>query len=228
MKAWQTPTPLALAAVLLCSLLLLPPAAQAQSAAGRLLVDDFEDGDLEATSGLSWVAFSDDQFGGSSEARIEVVDGGAAGSRRGLRFSGRTGGETERKIAAVWVPIAAEGLPKDLSGYDGIRFFARGDGQSFRAGLRRGIQRLSNYTYAFTAPKEWTRIEIPYGELAKNPQGATTADWTPEDISWVGFSVPMDYLGPFVLEIDQVEFYHRPQPRSAATEADTTQGGEAR
>lgn len=213
---------LALGLCLVVSIVSAPMEAQGQAAQKPLVVDDFEDGDFEASSGLSWVTFSDEQFGGSSQARIEVIEGGAASSRRALRFSGRTTTETERKLAAVWVPVAAEGLPKDLSAYDGIRFFARGDGQTYRAGLRRGRARLANYTHNFVAPKEWTQFEVPYGELAENAQGATPEDWTPEDISWLGFSVPTDFLGTFALEIDSIEFYHRPETGK------TQQEGEAR
>jgi hypothetical protein len=217
-----------LAVSLLSSLVPTPAAVWGQPVAKTLLIDDFEDNDLEARSGLSWVVFSDDQLGGTSQARIGLTDGGAPGSRHALRFSGRTTEASERKIAAVWVPVAREGLPEDLSAYDGIRFFARGEGQTFRAGLRRGRGRMANYTQAFTAPEEWTRIEVPYVELAKHPQGATSEDWTPEDIRWLGFSVPTDFLGTFVLEIDGIEFYREPEPRAAEDRADGAQQGEPR
>lgn len=224
----RLPASLSMLAVVLLipifSPVLTPPALWGQPAGKTLLVDDFDDGDLEARSGLSWVPFSDDQFGGTSEAHVEVIDDGAEGSRHALRFSGRTTEVSERKIAAVWVPVAEEGLPKDLSAYDGVRFFARGDGQTFHAGVRRGLGRLANYTHSFTVPEDWTRIEVPYAELAKNPRGATTEDWTPEDISWVGFSVPTDFVGSFVLDVDSVELYRGPEGEKVDAQADKRTG----
>jgi hypothetical protein len=53
---------------------------------GRLLtVDDFEDGDRRATSGLSWISIADDLMGGASTADLRVTSGGAGGGRFRMR-----------------------------------------------------------------------------------------------------------------------------------------------
>ena len=46
-------------------------------------LDDFEDGDLKAASGLSWIVIADDLGGGGTEARLEVTPGGRSPSKHG-------------------------------------------------------------------------------------------------------------------------------------------------
>jgi hypothetical protein len=51
-------------------------------------LDDFEDGNLESASGLSWIVIADDLGGGATDARLEVTAGGNAPSRHALRLGG--------------------------------------------------------------------------------------------------------------------------------------------
>lgn len=202
-RAWiRHPTPGWIFLAVLLAAVALPVRAAAPQ-----MFDDFEDGDLEASSGLSWVVLTDEQFGGTSHATAEVVDGGAAGSGKSLHFQGETTEEARIPVASVWAPVGKDGLAKDLSAYQGIRFFARGDGGSFTAGARRGTSQVANFAAPFTAPQEWTHVEVPFAELKQVQPAMSPQEWSAQDVLWIGFSVAPGFIGPFDLEIDQVELY---------------------
>src|SRR6185295_4519171 len=62
-------------------------------------LDDFEDGDRRAASGLSWIAVADDLMGGASFAELRVTAPGGR-SRHALRVAGEV---AEKGFAGAWV-----------------------------------------------------------------------------------------------------------------------------
>jgi hypothetical protein len=188
---------------------LLLAAGQGLSADSReapRLIDDFEDGDLDAVPGLSWIVFADDLVGGGSTGQIALVEPGAAGSRKALRLQSQIGEDFRAPFAGVWTAAQADGLPADLSAYQGIRFHAKGRGGTFRVGLRCGQGASSmNFVKSFDTPQEWTAFTVPFSEL--EPQGKTEVQWAPQLVSWVGFSTTRPTPGEVELQIDQVELY---------------------
>jgi hypothetical protein len=217
------PTLVALAAALGAALLPAPAAA-----APPLAVDDFEDGDLDAASGLAWVVIADDLLGGGSAGEVEPVAGGAGGSRGSLRFRGRTAEGFAAPFAGAWVPAAEGGQVRDLSRYGGLRFRARGAGATFQAGVRRGTGgRSANYLRSFVAPPAWTEVVIPFAELAQSFPPSPAIGWTAEDVGWIGFTTAPGHAGDFALEIDDVEVYPAaadsgaPAAKSAAAGAES-------
>src|SRR5438093_1238232 len=73
-------------------------------------VDDFEDGDRRAPSGLSWISIADDLMGGASIAELRVTAPGAR-SRHALRVAGdvAAGG-----FAGAWVALDGPAQPVDV------------------------------------------------------------------------------------------------------------------
>jgi hypothetical protein len=67
----------------------LPQAAPREHPAAALRVDDFERGDLTSPLDTRWETFTDAALGGKSTAAAAVIDGGANGSRKALRLTGR-------------------------------------------------------------------------------------------------------------------------------------------
>ena len=185
------------------------PLAAAEKAVEPRLVDDFEDGDLEAPSGLYWIILTDEQFGGTSKARVEVVAGEDARGKSFLRFSGETTEEAPVVVAAAWVPISKEGLAEDLNAYSGIRFTARsvGEQKSFALGARRGRAQIGLFDRPFEVGAEWTVIEVPFAEMKQTQPALAPMEWSKEDVSWLGFVTPRGYLGPFTLEVERLEIY---------------------
>jgi hypothetical protein len=197
--------PEALALVLLALL-----AGAASAAAEELLIDDFEDGDLEARPGLSWMVIADDLVGGTSGGRLTAIDPGAAGTAGALALAGETAAGFAAPFAGVWTAVAGDGRPLDLTAYTGLRFLARGSGGTFRAGLRRGTGGgTANFMASFPAGPEWAPVDLPFSSLAALPPHDPAPQWSAADVSWIGFTTAPGTTGPFRLEIDEVRLYGR-------------------
>lgn len=186
-------------------------AAASSLVCGELVVDDFDDGDLVAPAGLSWMAISDELMGGPSQAQIHWTSTSGDGGG-GLQLEGKQGAPGDGSpvtFLSTWAALAADGSPRDLSAYSGLRVRARAREGQFLAGVRRAGQNVS-----FMAPlvvgAEWTEVELPFaGLLPVGPPGAT-AEWTAHDLSWVGFSSVGSQPGRFELEVDELAFIGGP------------------
>jgi hypothetical protein len=86
--------------------------------------------------------------------------------------------------------------PADLSAFDELSFWTRGDGQTYR--LMAFATRLGRVPaeQTFVAGKEWTEVVVPFASLS-NIDGS--------DLMGVLFSGGAAE-GPFAFEIDAVEF----------------------
>lgn len=205
LRALLAALPAGLLATLLAGSLSTPAAA---AGVGVLRIDDFEDGDVEALHGLSWVVIADDLIGGASSAHLRPLAGGADGSSGALAIDGATAEGFPAPFVGAWTTVREGGLPRDLSALDGIRFWARGEDVAFMAGVRRGDGAgTANFMAARRAPREWTRFEIPFAELSQYPPAQQAMEWSPSGVSWIGFTSAPGHSGAFHLEIDRVEVY---------------------
>ena len=177
-----------------------------------LLVGDFDAGKAETRSGLSLWPFCDEQYGGTSQARMSLIHPGADGSPGALRISIRITGDFPTPFAGAWAMVGPEGLVTDLSAYRGVRFYARSkDAAAFTAGIVRFPGQLKRYTAAFTVGEGWTLVELPFNKFQLvAPPGAPPADASPldaKDITSFGIAVASKLRGEFALDIDRIEFY---------------------
>lgn len=175
-----------------------------------LRIDDFEDGDLRAPTGLSWITLADDLMGGESVARLEIVTGKDAASRGALRLAGRRSGRKTSFVGA-WLPLEGAGRPLDLRAFEGVRLRVKGTGQvlvGFRAGN-------VNYMAAVEASAEWRVEAIPFDRLAPQGQVPEGTRFSPNVIQWFGVTTPPIPPGREVpasdiaFEIDDLELYGR-------------------
>jgi hypothetical protein len=177
-----------------------------------LLIGDFDAGKAETKSGLALWPFCDEQYGGTSQARVSLIHPGADGSAGALRISFRITGDFPTPFAGAWAMVGPEGLVTDLSAYRGVRFYARAqDAAAFTAGIVRFPGQLKRYTAPFTVGEGWTLVELPFDkfQLVAAP-GAPSADASPldaKDITSVGVAVVTKLRGEFALDIDRIEFY---------------------
>jgi len=192
-------------------LLLSPlfPGAAARAQSGDLLIADFEAGKLETTSGLAWLVIGDEQLGGTSDARLAISRPGAKGSGAAMRISFNLSEGFPFLFAGAWALLGTEGLPADLSAYRGLRFYARGPGGTFSAGVRQASAQGANYMAPIEVKPEWTLVEVPFSKLQRSPPGGPppAPAFVPKDIIMVGVSTGSRVPGKFQLEIDQVELY---------------------
>jgi hypothetical protein len=171
-----------------------------------LLVDNF-DGDGPKL-GNSWETYADDNKLGTKLNPFVMEKGGSPKSGKGhAHFSGHMGKFKDPwPWALVELDFGADG-PKDLSGYNSLRFYAKGDGKKYRVRLgRAAVEDYCHFEYAFVAPKEWTLITCAMDQFAQPKWGKQIAKGF-KDVTSIGFMA----LAPgndesFDLRFDDVEF----------------------
>ncbi len=175
--------------------------AASQSVAPRP-ISDFEDGTTKASFGFGWLATSDQVVGGESTAEIQVVPGGANGSRFSLAVRGEIRpGFPFAFAGAAFYPGSAPMQPADLSASQAIVFWAKGDGQTYRLMVYSQARGYIPGTQPFTAGPEWRLYIFPLAEV-----GGTDG----RDITAIVFSA-----GPqpakFDFRIDEVRLTAAPE-----------------
>jgi hypothetical protein len=169
-------------------------------------LDDFEDGDLESASGLSWIVIADDLGGGSTEARLDVRPGGT--SRHALRLAGRLGGGGV-SFAGAWVPLERSGRNLDLSAFEGVRLRVKGPAR-LDVGFRSGVV---NFMSRVEAGPDWQLVEIPFTRLAPSGKAPEGTRWNAKALQVFGVTTPQSptgddrSTGDVAFEIDDVIFY---------------------
>jgi GH18 family chitinase len=144
------------------------------------LVSDFERGNIEHSLGGSWEGEFDRNGIGTtmSPNPLKVTDGGRGGSKGCIRFWGHFG----RSGAAPWpyADIGASMPNSDLSQFNGIRFWAKGNGKKYMVVLRRGAVRdYGHFRAAFTTSHDWTEVHVKFDDLQQ-------PDWArPVARAWV-------------------------------------------
>lgn len=188
-------------------------------AAGTLLIDDFADGDLEAAAGLAWLVVGDDVLGGEADAGLAVEEGG---EDRALIVDGRLGEPAGPPVSFVgaWTAIGGDGLPRDVSAYEGVRLRARATAGSFQVGLRRAGA-VVNFVAPIDATEEWREIDVPFTDLRALRGGDPTPRWSAADVTWIGVTASGTAPAPVHLELDRIGFYGGPDASRAAPSSAT-------
>jgi hypothetical protein len=167
------------------------------------VIDDFERGDLTSAFGSQWATFTDEGLNGKSSASIELLEGGAAGSRKALRISGRVTTDFKHGFAGAGTLFQA-----DVATYHGIRFYARGDGQQYQVEvLCKAVKDHNEFAKQFAAAEDWTLIEVPFSQLAQSPWWGARAQWTGTDVTGISFRTVNAPMVTYRLEIDELAFY---------------------
>jgi len=155
------------------------------------LVSDFEGGQIEALIG-NWTPSPDDFVGGNSTGDLEVVAGGAVGSRFALQIRGVIGDAIpDGWFGALWTPGMPPMTPVDLSGVSGFSFLTRGDGKAYRVILFTPSNGFQPLIQTLESGDEWERVTFSWSDFQLD--GTNIAG-----IAIVGGPE----LGPFQLLID--------------------------
>jgi hypothetical protein len=176
----------------------------AEAAKPTIRIDDFEDLDLEAATGLSWMAIGDWLVGGASTGTIAVVRPAAGNRSRGaLRLEGHLRPGAKGAFAGAWTALRGDGLPCDVTGYRGLRFRVRGAPGRYAAALRRTEGKSSaNFLAPVDVTSAWADVEVPFSSLKAPPPGMAFA---PTGVGWLGFTTGEGTPRDFELEVDDVE-----------------------
>jgi hypothetical protein len=172
---------------------------------GEIVVDDFDDGDLLARPGLSWMAITDELLGGPSRAGVRWEDGSEAahGVLALEGDQGAPGAGFPVTFLGAWTALAGDGSPRDLSLYTVVRVRARAAEGRFLVGFRRAGQNVS-FMSPLPIGAEWAEVVLPLDSLRPLAPPGVAAEWQATDLAWVGFSSVGGQAGHFRLEVDEI------------------------
>jgi monofunctional biosynthetic peptidoglycan transglycosylase len=145
-----------------------------------------------------WRAINDGVMGGVSVGRMVAAD-------KGLRFEGDLSLENNGGFASVRRPVDA-----DLSASTGVRLRLRGDERTYQFRLRLDTRRDGvAWRAEFPTTGEWQTVELAFDEFTPVFRGRRVPEAgpaVPADIRQIGFMLADKTPGPFVLEIEAIEF----------------------
>lgn len=118
---------------------------------------------------LEWDSLGDQVMGGRSDGTLIHSEEGV-----GL-FHGTVRLDNGGGFASVKADLPE---PVDASQWTGIEFLAKGDGKTYKIGLRNSTNRRSIvYQQAFTpGTDEWSRIRLPFSDFTPTWRGKTLTD----------------------------------------------------
>jgi len=149
------------------------------------------------TSQLTWQTLGDRVMGGQSNGALVNSEEGV-----GL-FHGTVRLDNGGGFASVKADLPE---PIDATGFTGIELLAKGDGRTYKIGLRNSTDRRSIvYQHAFTPDKEdWSRIRVPFSDFIPTWRGKTVTDAEPldlEHLASVSLFVSGRQVGEFQLKM---------------------------
>lgn len=127
---------------------------------------------------LEWDSLGDQVMGGQSDGELIHSDDGI-GLFHGIVRLDNGGG-----FASVKADLAE---PVDATDFTGIELLAKGDGKTYKIGLRNSTNRRSIvYQHAFTpGTEEWSRIRLPFSEFIPTWRGKTLTDEAALNLSYL-------------------------------------------
>ena len=127
-------------------------------------IDDFSRDDGVSTLGTRWRTITDQVMGGISTGShtFEPVDG-----RRAIRLRGTISLENNGGFVQAQLKFDEKERLFDASVFKGIRFWARGNGETYSVHLRSSRTWLPwQYFHGdFVAGPTWTKVELPFEEF---------------------------------------------------------------
>lgn len=171
-------------------------AAAARSAQPKL-VSNFDSGRPAAAFGSGWATSTDALMGGKSTAEMKVVSGGAEGSKGSLQITGNIASGTAFAWAgAMFSPGPTPFAPADLSAWNSISFWAKGDGRIYRVMVFSSNLGRTPAVVSFVGNSSWKRFTFPFSRFA---------GVDPHSIEAILFAATYP-PGQFAFQIDSVAF----------------------
>jgi hypothetical protein len=183
-------------------------AAVVKTVVPKVKIVDFEG---KATLGqLFWMAVTDSVMQGKSKATISIVPDGAAGTKQSLKIAGSVVLASNPYVMFAGAGSRFEGgkVIYDVTSYTGIRFWGKGDGNTYRIDLpAAAVTDFMFHSFSFTPPTgEWKEYKIPFIGFKQMPFGKKV-QWTGTDIQGVHFFTVGGPIEKFLLQVDEIEFY---------------------
>ncbi len=176
-----------------------------QATKSDLLISDFEAGTLEHALGGVWESSFDSHGLGTTQSPspFALSPDGYAGSKFCLRISGHFGKSQE---PWPYADMRASFPRKDLTPYQGVRFWAKGDGKDYIVAIvRDAVSDFSHFRTPFTATTEWKQIQVEFANF-KQPDWGKPMPLAWNDVTAISFQPGKAFDDEdYDLAIDQVE-----------------------
>ena len=132
--------------------------------------------DERSEAATDWQPIGDPIMGGCSEGKLVVSSDGFAEFRGTVRADNGGGFASIKRDLPV---------PVDASGFEGIELLAKGDGRTYKIGLRNTTNRNRVVFQQSFAPEAnvWTRIRLPFGQFVPTWRGRVVPDAEPLNCS---------------------------------------------
>jgi hypothetical protein len=166
------------------------------------LLDDFERGDERSAIGLPWAAAGEP--GGNSTA---VVAGRVVRAFRdhAMLLTARLG-EGATPFVRATLPLSADGRPRDVSRFRGLRFDARGEGRYRIVFVTRSVTDGRFHESYFSGSPIWTPVSVPFASVGQNGTGERVR-WSGRDLVEIRFEAARDAGSMAWLELDNLRLY---------------------
>jgi imidazolonepropionase-like amidohydrolase len=129
-------------------------------------ISHFDDGTNRASFGTGWELSTDRIAGGKSTGELKVITGGAAGSAGSLEIAGVIDPSLPYAWSgAMFSPGTAPFTPANISSKRAIRFFAQGDGKTYRMMIFSSSQGQMPLQQTFVAGPEWKEYAFPFASF---------------------------------------------------------------
>ena len=129
-------------------------------------ISDFEDGSVKTRFGAGWSISTDTIAGGRSSAEMKVVEGGANGGKHSLQITGTVSNAFAYPWAgAMFSPGPAPFAPANLSSKKLIRFWAKGDGRTYRVIVFTATGGRIPAMKNFSITADWKEYAIPLSDF---------------------------------------------------------------
>ncbi|MBN2509900.1 MAG: CIA30 family protein [Spirochaetales bacterium] len=183
------------------------------------LVDDFDTEDLttlrytyndKADGGDSVVLPAPGEEGDDTPMPVEKAEGqGANGSDAWLKMTGNVTTKFQYGFAGMGVKFNKEEEPVDISGYTGMMFWVKGDGQKYRVEIiTNNIKDFCYFGYTFNTTGEWTQIKIPFKFIMQETWGEAKAKTSSlKEAVAFKFQTRGQPLDSFELNLDDLVLY---------------------
>ncbi len=145
---------------------LAPAAAASAKTIGVGLISDFDDGSTKASFGSGWLVSTDQMAGGSSSTEIKVLDGGASATAKHLGVSGTIVGPLPYAWGGAMFMTGSQPMqPANLSAAKGVRFWARGDGKTYRIMMFSQGNGMQPLVQNFVAGANWKEYDFSFASF---------------------------------------------------------------
>jgi monofunctional biosynthetic peptidoglycan transglycosylase len=145
-----------------------------------------------------WQSIDDAVMGGRSESAMTIDGGGAV-------FAG----EVSLADGGGFASVRSAAAERDLSGFDGLVLWVRGDGRRYRFRIRtsHAFDGVSYQAGFSTEPGCWLDVHLPFSGFEPVMRGRRVAGHPPLDparVTTFGLMVADRQEGPFRLEIQWI------------------------